>query len=120
MAGDERDRSSKYRYDGKTSDIPRLDNNGENFVNWRIKTDLWCDTETGIKRSKKAPKIVVALPDRAFEHIKHITKDVLKSKDGVKILLDKLAELFIPDKLGDRIKTKMKLYNKRRLPGECV
>ena len=77
-------------------------------------------TQTGIKRSKKAPKILVALPDRAFEHTKHIPKDVLKSKEGVKTVLDKLAELYIPDKLGDRIKTNMKLYNKRRLPGECV
>ena len=91
-----------------------------NFVNWRIKAEVWCETETGIKRNQKAPKIFVALPDRALEHTKHIPREVLRSKEGVKTLLDKLAELYIPDKLGDRIKQKIQLYNKRRKPGECV
>ena len=120
MADNERDRPSKDRYNGKSSGPPILENDGVNFVNWRIKAEVWCETETGIKRCKKAPKIFVALPDRAFEHTKHIPLEVLKSKEGVKTLLDKLAELYIPDKLGDRIKQKIQLYNKRRKPGECV
>ena len=59
------------------------------------------------------------LPDRAFEHVKHLREKV-KCKEGVKILLDKLAELFIPDKLGDRIRVHMRLHNMRRKENGCV
>ena len=69
---DNSDKSSRPKYDNKNSDKPPiLDEDGVTFVNWRIKTDLWCDN-TNISSKHKAGKILVKLPDRAFEHVKDI------------------------------------------------
>ena len=116
---DNSDKSSKTKYEGKHSNVPILDEDGVTFVNWRIKTEIWCDN-TNIRRVHKAGEILTKLPDRAFEHVKDITREVRRSKQGVKVILDKLAELFIPDKLGDRIRVHTRLYNMRRKPNECV
>ena len=117
MAGG--DNSSSTEHTGKGSDPPILDADGVTFVNWRIKSEIWCDTETNIRPENQANKIMMKLPDRAFEHVKHLREKV-KCKEGVKILLDKLAELFIPDKLGDRIRVHMRLHNMRRKENGCV
>ena len=102
-----------------SSNIPILDKDGVTFVNWRIRTEIWADN-TSISSKHKAGKILTKLPDRAFEHVKDIPREVRRSKQGVQIILDKLAELFIPDRLGDRIRIHTRLYNMRRKPSECV
>ena len=118
MADNNKSSSSKH-YAGKGSDPPILDDEGVTFVNWRIRSEIWADNEPNIRTKNKARTIMTKLPDRAFEYVKHL-RETVKCKDGVKILLDKLAELFIPDKLGDRIKVYGKLSNLRRKEHECV
>ena len=108
------------RYEGKYSDVPILDSDGVTFVNWKIKTNIWCEGETSIESEKKVGKILLKLPDRAFDYVKDIPKEDLNTKEGVKVLLDKLEELYIPDKLQERIRVHKKLYNMRRKDNGCV
>ena len=65
----------KMADESKHSNIPILDKDGVTFVNWRIRTEIWADN-TNISSKHKAGKILMKFPDRAFEHIKDIPREV--------------------------------------------
>ena len=71
MADNNKSSSSKH-YAGKGSDPPILDDEGVTFVNWRIRSEIWVDNEPNIRTKLKAGRIKNKLPDRAFEHVKHL------------------------------------------------
>ena len=100
----------------KAIDIPPLDEDGKDFVNWRLRVRKWCKIS---KEDKKALCIQVALGPKAFQATKHIAEDRLESEEGVDILLETLEKHFIPDKLRNRINMFRK-HNELKRTNESV
>ena len=100
----------------KATDIPPLDEEGKDFVNWILRVRKWCKIS---KEDKKALCIQVALGPKAFQATKHIDEEKLDSEEGVDILLETLEKHFIPDKLRNRINMFRK-HNELKRTNESV
>ena len=79
-------------------EVPVLDKDGKDFSSWKIKVKDWCDL-CKIPKSEQARHIRLYLEGTAFEMIKHIDENILNSEQGVAAIIEKLDELYIPDKL---------------------
>ena len=77
---------------------PALDDAGTDFDDYKIRIDRWCQVS---KVPKKHQALVIqgAMSKKPFGITKRIPMEVLKSDEGVKVLLKKLDEHYIPDKL---------------------
>ena len=85
--------------------------------NWEPKN--WCIiSKTPIY--DQALSIQCVLGNNDFEATKHLTNEVLRSKEGVELLLEALDEFYIPDKLRHRIEVFEKFNTLRRNEDICV
>ena len=100
-------------------DVPKLDDDGANYFNWKLRTQKWC-LISKVPISERALSIQCGLVGDAFEVTEHITVEDLQSKDGVKILLEALDEFYIPDKLRHRIEVFDKFSTHRRNDDTCI
>ena len=83
--------------------IPELSPDGMNYNIWKKEIDLWCQvTTTAITR--RAPQIYFSLKGKGRTGAMKIPHEQLKTNDGVKILLQHLDEVFLPNKA-------MRLFN---------
>ena len=98
---------------GKPTDVPKLDDDGADYDNWKIKVRKWCKVSK-IKKSQQATYLQLALGIKGFQATKHIPDEDLETKTGVKLLIDALDEFYIPDKLQHRIILWRTFYNTRR------
>ena len=73
---------------------PALDDAGTDFDDYKIRIDRWCQVS---KVPKKHQALVIqgAMSKKPFGITKRIPMEVLKSDEGVKVLLKKLDEHYI-------------------------
>ena len=90
---------------------PRFD--GSEYETWKKDINIWCAL-TELDENKQALAIHLSLSGRARTASSEIELAVLKSKDGVKRLLDKLDSLFLADKGRRQFTAFQNLYNLRR------
>ena len=109
--------ASKHR--GKTTEIPALEDDGNEYINWKIRINKWT-TVTNVPKAKRATLIQLALGDKGFQATKWIPDEILKSSEGVKTLLETLDEIYIPDKLRHRIAIFAKFNDLRRKENESI
>ena len=83
---------------GKDIPPPVMDDAGTDYEDYKIRVDKWCRI-TKHAEEDKADILQLVMGKKAFGITKRIPREVLKSADGVKELLKKLDEHFIPDKL---------------------
>ena len=103
----------------KVVDVPKLDDDGANYNNWKLRTQKWCIiSKTPI--SEQGLSIQCVLGENGFEATKHLTNAVLQTKEGVELLLEALDEFYIPDKLRHRIEVFEKFNTLRRKEDNCV
>ena len=50
---------------GRTTEIPVLEDNGNEYINWKIQIDKWC-TVTNVPKAKSVTLIQLALGDKGF------------------------------------------------------
>ena len=110
---------NKRQNEGKPADIPKLDDDGHDYANWKIRIKKWC-TVSKEKISMRATNIQLTLGEKGFEATKYISEEILKSNTGVAALIEELDKLYIPDKLGKRIVVFRQLYDLRRKENGCV
>ena len=104
---------------GKSIDVPVLEENGNDYINWKIRINKWT-TVTNVPKSKRATLIQLSLGEKGFQATKWITNEVLTSSEGVRILLETLDEIYIPDKLRHRIAIFAKFNDLRRKENESI
>ena len=109
--------ASKHR--GKTTEIPALEDDGNEYINWKIRINKWT-TVTNVPKAKRATLIQLALGDKGFQATKWIPDEILKSSEGVKTLLETLDEIYIPDKVRHRIAIFAKFNDLRRKENESI
>ena len=88
----------------------------QDFDNWMHELDLWQDV-TEQKKEKQASIVYLSLPVKARQGCSAITKAELQSADGMKILTDKLRELYAVDKDQAMFNAYEKFEEFRRSPG---
>ena len=103
----------------KPAEIPLLDEEGLNYEMWRIRITSWVKVSPE-KKSKLATLIFVSLPHKAFMAARHIDGDIMESAGGVKALLEKLDEIYLPDKLRHRLDVFEQFCGLIRKEGESV
>ena len=77
---------------------PPLDDAGTDYEDYKIRIHKWCRVSK-IPKADQAETIQVMMSKKPFGLTKRIPREVLKSDQGVKVLLEKLDEHYIPDKL---------------------
>ena len=82
---------------------PLLPSDGSGYNIWKNEVDLWCEV-TKIPANNRAITIYFSLEGKAKTTASHIKKGLLKTTDGVSILLEALDKVFIPN-------TAMRLFN---------
>ena len=98
---------------------PILDPDGVGYSIWKNDISLWCQiTKTHV--DDRAPNIYLELKGNARRAAQKILHDRLRSRDGVKILLEYLDEAFIPNKAMRLFNANNKLRNVIRKPNEKV
>ena len=100
-------------------EIPVLEEDGRNYDSWKLRIDIWCDISR-VKKSEQARMLQSKLGETAFNTTKHMDSETLKSDDGVKALITKLDELYIPDKLHHGRDVYEKYREIRRQENESV
>ena len=70
---------------------------GDLYEKWKKKVSMWCEL-TSLSNKEKGPALYEALEGRAENAALLIETDLIKSENGMTLLLEKLDELFMPDK----------------------
>ena len=96
-----------------SSKCPPIFNNESEYENWKRDISIWCEL-TELAEEKRALAIHLSLTGRARTASSEIELQVLKSKDGVKSILEKLDSLFLPDKGRRQFAAFHNLYSFRR------
>ena len=91
---------------------PKLDNEC-NYETWKRDIDIWCEF-TDIPVKKQALAIHLSLSGRARVASSELSLVDLKHDDGVKTILTKLDNLFLPEKGRRQFTAFHNLYNLRR------
>ena len=91
---------------------PKLDSD-DKYENWKRDIQIWYELTT-LEKSKRALAIHLSLTGRARLASSEITVADLKKDTGVTTLLEKLDNLFLPDKSRRQFLAFNKLYNLRR------
>ena len=91
---------------------PKFESDSE-YENWKRDIHIWCEL-TELAEDKRALAIHLSLIGRARTASSEIELAVLKSKDGVKSIFEKLDSLFLPDKGRRQFTAFHNLYNFRR------
>ena len=91
---------------------PKFDNESE-YENWKKDINIWCELSE-LPVEKQALAIHLSLTGRARTTSSEIELTILKSKDGVKTIIEKLDSLFLPDKGRRQFTAFHNLYNFRR------
>ena len=101
------------------SQPPLLSPDGADYNLWKQDIDLWCSvTKTAV--SHRAPQIYLSLVGKGRQGAMKIPHDQLKTNDGVKILLQHLDKVFLPNKPMRLFNANNKLRNVTRKPGGLV
>ena len=98
--------------------VPILDNEAS-YEKWKNDIDLWCHL-TSLKPAQRAGTIHLSLTGRARDATSQILTDDLKKIDGVKTLLAKLDDVFLPEKDLRRYLMYNDLHNLRREPHTTI
>ena len=99
--------------------IPELSPDGMNYNIWKKEIDLWCQvTTTAVTR--RAPQIYFSLKGKGRTGAMKIPHEQLKTNDGVKILLQRLDEVFLPNKAMRLFNANNKLRSVKRKPDGLV
>ena len=88
---------------------PKLDNE-LHYETWKRDISIWCEL-TDLPPTKRALAIHLSLTGRAQTASSEIDVESLKQDDGVKTLLKKLDNLFLPDKGRRQFSAFHSLYN---------
>ena len=80
---------------------------------WKKYIGIWCEL-SDLPETKRALAIHLSLTGRARVASSELSIDILKAKDGVKKLLDKLDALFLLDAGRQQFSAFHELYNLRR------
>ena len=99
--------------------VPILEDNGNNYDDYKLRVRKWCRVSK-VRKSYQATRIQLKLQTKAFNHTKHIPDDTLFSVNGVDALLEKLDELYIPDKLRHRIEVYKTFSNLKREENDSI
>ena len=102
-----------------SSNIPILEDDGSDYKNWKIRVRKWVKI-TSIPKKHQANELQLRLGQTAFDMTKHIDEEILDSSKGVDALLEALDELYVPDKLQDRMQLFQELRAMRRGDDEPV
>ena len=98
---------------GFSTKCPPKFENESGYENWKRDVNIWCKlTELG--EEKRALALHLSLSGRARAASSEIDVDELEKKTGVKTILDKLDELFLPEKGRRQFNAFNNLYNMRR------
>ena len=103
-------------YNMASSKCPPILNSDSEYENWKRDISIWCEL-TELSEDKRALAIHLSLTGRARTASSEIEVAVLKSKDGVNKILEKLDSLFLPDKGRRQFAAFHNLYNFRRYDG---
>ena len=79
----------------RSKEPPKLDD-GDDYDEWAREIDIW-RIVTDVSEEKQGAAIYLSLEGKARQCCKSIEVAKLKGKDGVKILLDKLKDLYAKD-----------------------
>ena len=96
---------------------PALDDAGTDYEDYKIRIHKWCQV-CKIPKADQAMAIQVLMSKKPFGIAKRIPEEVLKSDQGVKELLKKLDEHYIPDKLQHTLSVWEKFMAIKRNPNE--
>ena len=102
-----------------TWDVPILQENGDDYINWKLKVRKWVKVTT-LRKSYQAVKLQLKLGQTAFDMTKDITEDVLASSTGIDSIFEALDALYLPDKLQYRRQLLRKLRRMSRGEDEPV
>ena len=91
---------------------PKLNDENE-YENWKKDIEIWCEL-SDLPETKQALAIHLSLTGRARVASSELSIDILKAKDGVKKLLEKLDALFLHDAGRRQFSAFHELYNLRR------
>ena len=94
--------------------LPTLENE-LNYESWRKDVQIWARV-TDVPKEKQALVVHLSLSGRARNVSSQIPVSDLESDDGLKVLLEKLDNLFLPDKGRRQFMAFNELYNMRRSP----
>ena len=80
----------------KSIEVPKLDIENHGYDSWKGQIDIWCEV---CKEPVKERGMIIrlTLDGPALAAAEHVPKALLKSEDGVQLLLEQLDRLFIPD-----------------------
>ena len=93
--------------------------NGVNYETWKRDVKIWCRL-ADFTAEKQALAIHLSLEGRARDASSEIDPDTLGGKDGVKILLERLDKVFLPNKGRRQFSAFQELYNLRREKGSGI
>ena len=104
----------------KNWNVPIMDIEGMGYDVWRSQLDCWEDV-TDAPMDLRALIVRLTLsPGLALNAAMHVPKDQLKSKQGMKLLLEQLDRVFIPDALQRDYAVHHQLYRMVRSPERRV
>ena len=98
---------------------PRFSGKQEDFETWMVKVEDW-QLLSEAEAKYPAIEIRAALEGKAMEITKDIDRNLLKGKDGVKILMDKLKRVYKKDRLTELYGKVRKMLNIERNKGESI
>ena len=98
---------------------PLLDSEGAGFSTWRRDIELWI-TVTKVPVNDRATIIYLSLIGKPKITAEQIPHEQLQGSNGVKILLDALADVYIPKKSMRLFNANNNLRNVVRKPGTLV
>ena len=82
---------------GKRNRDPPILNDDDDYEEWAREIEIW-QIMTDLDVTKQGASIYFSLRGKARKCCKTINVEELQGEDGVKKLLEKLAELYAPDK----------------------
>ena len=97
------------------SKCPSFDPADDDYERWRKKAEMWSKLTT-LPKSKQGLAAACALKGKADKQGFNISMEVLEQDNGFQTLLEKLDEVFMPDKLDKMYNTFIDYYNCRRKP----
>ena len=93
--------------------VPPKFENELDCENWKKDIDIWCEL-TELAEEKRALAVHLSLSGKTRMALSELTLSELKNKDGIKKLIEKLDELFLPDQGRRQLTAFNDLYNLRR------
>ena len=104
---------------GNFNDPPQLPRDGAGYNIWKNEIEMWCEV-TKVPAISRAISIYFSLEGKAKTTAQHIKLGLLRTNDGVRILLEALDKVFLPNAAMRLLNVSNNLRNLKRKPGTLI